>query len=133
MHVFENIYLPAAQSGNPSIVYIKFLLNIEDGKFPKNNIFLIDTFNTTVDIKLRQWAEQQLPARSVESGWECLQQEFQKFMSQARLSSDHDDIFDNLKNAVVSEAMRRHSWEEKVNIIFRFVFIFSILFLIKKL
>lgn len=74
-----------------------------------------DTFNTTVDIKLRNWAEQQLPARSVECGWECLQQEFQKFMTQARLSPDHDDIFDNLKNAVVNEAMRRHSWEEKVN------------------
>lgn len=27
MHVFENIYLPAAQSGNPSIVYIKRLLS----------------------------------------------------------------------------------------------------------
>lgn len=73
------------------------------------------TFNTTVDIKLRQWAEQQLPSRSVESGWECLQQEFQHFMNQAKLSPDHDDIFDNLKNAVVNEAMRRHYWEEKVN------------------
>ncbi|XP_076245617.1 opa1 mitochondrial dynamin like GTPase isoform X2 [Calliopsis andreniformis] len=91
MHVFENIYLPAAQSGNPG------------------------TFNTTVDIKLRQWAEQQLPAKSVESGWESLQQEFHHFMNQARLSADHDDIFDNLKNAVVNEAMRRHSWEEKAS------------------
>lgn len=27
MHVFENIYLPAAQSGNPSIVYIDRLLS----------------------------------------------------------------------------------------------------------
>ncbi|XP_076757548.1 opa1 mitochondrial dynamin like GTPase isoform X1 [Xylocopa sonorina] len=97
MHVFENIYLPAAQSGNPG------------------------TFNTTVDIKLRQWAEQQLPARSVESGWECLQQEFQHFMNQARLSSDHDDIFDNLKNAVVNEAMRRHSWEEKASEMLRVI------------
>ncbi|XP_012523904.1 dynamin-like 120 kDa protein, mitochondrial isoform X7 [Monomorium pharaonis] len=97
MHVFENIYLPAAQSGNPN------------------------TFNTTVDIKLRHWAEQQLPARSVESGWECLQQEFEKFMSQARLSPDHDDIFDNLKNAVVNEAMRRHSWEEKASEMLRVI------------
>lgn len=56
-----------------------------------------------------------MPARSVESGWECLQQEFQHFMNQAKLSPDHDDIFDNLKNAVVSEAMRRHFWEEKVS------------------
>ncbi|XP_025073551.1 dynamin-like 120 kDa protein, mitochondrial isoform X8 [Pogonomyrmex barbatus] len=97
MHVFENIYLPAAQSGNPN------------------------TFNTTVDIKLRHWAEQQLPARSVESGWECLQQEFQNFMTRARLSPDHDDIFDNLKNAVVSEAMRRHSWEEKASEMLRVI------------
>ncbi|XP_012226565.1 dynamin-like GTPase OPA1, mitochondrial isoform X4 [Linepithema humile] len=97
MHVFENIYLPAAQSGNPN------------------------TFNTTVDIKLRNWAEQQLPARSVESGWECLQQEFQNFMAQARLSPDHDDIFDNLKNAVVNEAMRRHSWEEKASEMLRVI------------
>jgi len=43
-------------------------------------------------------------------------------MSQARLSSDHDDIFDNLKNAVVNEAMRRHSWEEKVNIQYKITF-----------
>ncbi|KMQ99191.1 dynamin-like mitochondrial protein [Lasius niger] len=97
MHVFENIYLPAAQSGNPN------------------------TFNTTVDIKLRQWTEQQLPARSVESGWECLQQEFENFMMQARLSQDHDDIFDNLKNAVVNEAMRRHSWEEKASEMLRVI------------
>lgn len=116
MHVFENIYLPAAQSGNPSIIYIDrlfFSLNARAKNFIK--IMFSDTFNTTVDIKLRQWTEQQLPARSVESGWECLQQEFQNFMTQARLSQDHDDIFDNLKNAVVNEAMRRHSWEEKVN------------------
>jgi len=45
-------------------------------------------------------------------------------MSQARLSPDHDDIFDNLKNAVVNEAMRRHSWEEKVNMIFQLISIF---------
>ncbi|XP_043257588.1 dynamin-like 120 kDa protein, mitochondrial isoform X2 [Colletes gigas] len=97
MHVFENIYLPAAQSGDPG------------------------TFNTTVDIKLRQWAEQQLPAQSVESGWESLQQEFLHFISQARLSADHDDIFDNLKNAVINEAMGRHTWEEKASEMLRVI------------
>ncbi|XP_033222925.1 dynamin-like 120 kDa protein, mitochondrial isoform X1 [Belonocnema kinseyi] len=97
MHVFENIYLPAAQSGNPS------------------------TFNTTVDIKLKHWAEQQLPARSVESGWECLKQEFQKFMSQAKLNPDHDNIFDNLKNEVVNEAMNRHTWEDKASDMLRVI------------
>ncbi|XP_033332567.2 opa1 mitochondrial dynamin like GTPase isoform X2 [Megalopta genalis] len=88
-HVFENIYLPAAQTGN------------------------LGTFNTTVDIKLRQWTEQQLPSKSVESGWECLQHEFQHLINEAKLKPNHDKIFDNLKNAVINEAMRRYSWEEK--------------------
>ncbi|XP_043280094.1 dynamin-like 120 kDa protein, mitochondrial isoform X2 [Venturia canescens] len=97
MHVFENIYLPAAQTGNPS------------------------TFNTTVDIKLKQWAEQQLPAKSVESGWECLKHEFENLMNRAKQSPDHDDIFDNLKNSVVTEAMKRHSWEEKASQMLRVI------------
>lgn len=75
------------------------------------------TFNTTVDIKLKQWAEQQLPQKSVESGWEGLQTEFQHFMERAKNRPDHDDIFDNLKTAVVDEAMRRHSWEDKVSLV----------------
>ncbi|XP_073811007.1 opa1 mitochondrial dynamin like GTPase isoform X4 [Musca autumnalis] len=85
-YVFENIYLPAAQS---------------------------DSFNTMVDIKLRQWAEQALPAKSVEAGWETLQKEFITLMEKAKKSPDHDDIFDNLKAAVVDESIRRHSWEDK--------------------
>lgn len=34
-------------------------------------------------------------------------------MEKAKKSPDHDDIFDNLKAAVVDEAIRRHSWEDK--------------------
>ncbi|XP_034651603.1 dynamin-like 120 kDa protein, mitochondrial isoform X2 [Drosophila subobscura] len=85
-YVFENVYLPAAQS---------------------------DSFNTMVDIKLRQWAEQALPAKSVEAGWEALQQEFISLMDHSKKSQDHDGIFDQLKSAVVDEAIRRHSWEDK--------------------
>ncbi|XP_017839588.1 dynamin-like 120 kDa protein, mitochondrial isoform X2 [Drosophila busckii] len=85
-YVFENIYLPAAQS---------------------------DSFNTMVDIKLRQWAEQALPAKSVEAGWEALQQEFKSLMERAKKSHDHDGLFDQLKAAVVDDAIRRHSWEDK--------------------
>ncbi|XP_034942377.1 dynamin-like 120 kDa protein, mitochondrial isoform X2 [Chelonus insularis] len=96
-HVFENIYLPAAQTGDPG------------------------TFNTAVDIKLKQWAEQQLPAKSVESGWECLKQEFENFLNRAKQSPDHDNIFDNLKNAVVSEAINRHFWEEKASQMLRVI------------
>ena len=42
-------------------------------------------------------------------------------MNQAKLSPDHDDIFDNLKNAVVNEAMRRHYWEEKASEMLRVI------------
>ncbi|XP_023012354.2 opa1 mitochondrial dynamin like GTPase isoform X1 [Leptinotarsa decemlineata] len=96
-HVFENIYIPAAQSGSA------------------------ETFNTAVDIKLRQWAETELPAQSVESGWESLQSEFQKFMQKAESAPDHDDIFDLLKQAVVNEAMHRHSWEDKASEMLRVI------------
>lgn len=88
-YVFEHIYLPAAQSGSQS------------------------TFNTMIDIKLRQWADEVLPSKSVEVGWETLQREFASLMEKARKSPDHDDIFDNLKTAVIDESIKRHSWEDK--------------------
>lgn len=96
-HVFENIYLPSAQSGSAG------------------------TFNTNVDIKLRQWTELDLPLKSVECGWETLQQEFQHFMEKATQNPDHDDIFDQLKAAVVSEAMKRHTWEKKASEMLRVI------------
>lgn len=69
-----------------------------------------------VDIKLRQWAEQALPAKSVESGWETLQAEFNELMKKAKKSPEHDDVFDNLKACVVDESIKRHTWEDKVRI-----------------
>ena len=88
-YVFENIYLPAAQSGSQN------------------------SFNTMVDIKLRQWAEEVLPSKSVEAGWETLQMEFNDLVEKAKKNPDHDDIFDNLKTSVIDEAIKRHSWEDK--------------------
>ncbi|XP_019873301.2 dynamin-like 120 kDa protein, mitochondrial isoform X2 [Aethina tumida] len=96
-HVFENIYLPAAQTGSA------------------------ETFNTAVDIKLRQWAQNELPAQSVESGWESLRTEFEQFMKKAASAPNHDDLFDQLKEAVVTEAMRRHSWEDKASEMLRVI------------
>lgn len=66
-----------------------------------------------VDIKLRQWAESALPTKSVESGWETLQIEFKKLIDLAKKSPDHEEIFDNLKAAVVEESIKRHTWEDK--------------------
>lgn len=67
-----------------------------------------------IDIKLRQWAEQALPAKSVESGWEALQAEFNELMEKAKKLPDHDGVFDNLKASVVDESIKRHTWEDKV-------------------
>lgn len=54
-----------------------------------------------------------LPNKSVEVGWESLQEEFNRIVEKDRTSKDHDDIFDNLKAAVADESMKRHNWEPK--------------------
>ena len=74
---------------------------------------MIGTFNTTVDIKLKQWAENQLGLKCVEVGWETLKEQFLTLMEKSKKSKDHDDIFDNLKASVVDDAMHRHLWEDK--------------------
>ncbi|ROT84061.1 hypothetical protein C7M84_022754 [Penaeus vannamei] len=79
------------------------------------------TFNTTADIKLKQWADGMLPKKCVEVGWETLEDEFRKFMERAKNSKDHDDIFDSLKACVVDEAMRRHEWEDKAADVLRVI------------
>ncbi|XP_041745688.1 dynamin-like 120 kDa protein, mitochondrial isoform X2 [Coregonus clupeaformis] len=86
-HVIENIYLPAAQTMNSG------------------------TFNTTVDIKLKQWTDKQLPHKALEVAWETLQEEFARFMAEYR-GKDQDDIFDKLKEAVKDESIKRHKWNE---------------------
>ncbi|XP_038604745.1 dynamin-like 120 kDa protein, mitochondrial isoform X1 [Tachyglossus aculeatus] len=87
-HVIENIYLPAAQTMNSG------------------------TFNTTVDIKLKQWTDKQLPTKAVEVAWETLQEEFSRFMTEPK-GKEHDDIFDKLKQAVKEESIKRHKWNER--------------------
>ncbi|KAJ8277180.1 hypothetical protein GJAV_G00072290 [Gymnothorax javanicus] len=86
-HVIENIYLPAAQTMNAG------------------------TFNTTVDIKLKQWTDKQLPHKALEVAWETLQEEFARFMAEYK-GKDQDDIFDRLKEAVKDESIKRHKWNE---------------------
>jgi len=99
-YVFENIYLASAQS------------HLSSGR-PISTHNRTGTFNTSVDIKMKQWTESQLPLKSIEVGWETLQEEFNKLMMKAKASKDHDDIFDNLKSAFVEAAMNKHLWEDK--------------------
>lgn len=106
-YAFENIYLPAAQSHN---------INRQISNHNRTG-----TFNTTVDIKLKQWTESQLPIKSVEVGWECLQEEFHKLMEAAKKKKDHDDIFDQVKAAVVENAVSKHLWEDKAADVLRVI------------
>ncbi|KAL1116742.1 hypothetical protein AAG570_005214 [Ranatra chinensis] len=94
-HVFDNIFLPAAQTGNSK------------------------SYNTMVDIRLKEWAELQLAERSIEAGTEALQQEFMRFMENSNKLSD--PVFRPLKEAVLQEALRRHSWENKGNHMLRMI------------
>lgn len=90
-YVFENIYLPAAQSKNPGY------------------------FNTAVDIKLKDWAEKLLCRKSLEIGQETLEQEFNNLMTSSSSSSsypqDDNDVFDCLRKEVLTEVKKRRRWD----------------------
>ncbi|CAH2061717.1 unnamed protein product, partial [Iphiclides podalirius] len=92
--VFAGIYLPAAAAACDDL----------------------DKFNTAVDIKLREWAERELPAQSVRAGREALRDEFAALMARA---PDADPVYEPLKRAAVEEALRRHCWEERAQDVLR--------------
>ena len=95
-HVIEDIYLPAAQSNDPG------------------------AFNTSVDIKLKQWADKALPKISIEIAKSTLLEEFTKLLEEgsdddeakAPSNGSTEEIFKMLKKAVKDEAQSRHSWNE---------------------
>ena len=72
---FENIYLPAAQVALVGDEFL-FITSVQshgtNKQISQHN--RTGTFNTTVDIKLKQWTETQLPVKSVEVGWETLKE-----------------------------------------------------------
>ncbi|XP_062583639.1 dynamin-like 120 kDa protein, mitochondrial isoform X1 [Saccostrea cucullata] len=88
-YFFESIYLPAAQTENSG------------------------TFNTTVDIKLKQWADNMLPKKCVEVGWDTLHDEFLKIVEKDKKNKGHDEIFDQLKLAVIEASKNKHQWDGK--------------------
>ncbi|CAF4953293.1 unnamed protein product [Pieris macdunnoughi] len=92
--IFAGIYLPAAANAS------------ED----------VDKFNTSVDIKLREWAENELATLSIQAGRQALREEFSELMSK---SSDSDAIYEPVKKAAVDEALSRHQWEERAQDVLR--------------
>lgn len=90
-HVIENIFIPAAQ------------LN-DNG-----------AFNTTVDIKLKQWADQQLPAQSIKVAKTTLLDEFSKVLegrNDEPANEHRDHVFDKLKEKVKEDAVNQHDWNK---------------------
>lgn len=75
-----------------------------------NVILFTDKFNTSVDIKLREWAETELPQQSIHAGREALKEEFTELMTKA---SETDPVYEPVKKEAVEEALRRHQWEER--------------------
>ncbi|XP_074625217.1 dynamin-like GTPase OPA1, mitochondrial isoform X3 [Acropora palmata] len=88
-HFIETIYLPAAQVDNPS------------------------NFNTSVDIKLKQWADRTLPDISVKVGWETLFEEFYKATQEIKTDNGHSHLFEDLKAELSNECKRSHVWQTK--------------------
>lgn len=135
-HVFENIYLPAAQFDSSgyarqiffSIIRASTILMIKLFGLNRNAGFRV--FNVTVDIKLKQWAEQLLPGNCVNVGWETLKEEFRKLVDKSKTDPSHDGIFDKLKATIIDEALDRHKWEGKAaDTLVRGVFVSKVILL----
>ena len=71
------------------------------------------SFNTTVDIKLRQWAEKQLPQNCVEAGLNSLMREFENILTKDYAKKNHDNLLDDLKLAIQERASKNHKWDTK--------------------
>ncbi|GAU97682.1 hypothetical protein RvY_08935 [Ramazzottius varieornatus] len=85
-YVFTDIYVPAA-SGN------------------RNDLKVVG------DLRLKNWADVQLPLRSLEIASDTLKQKFQAVATRSKTEKDHDDIFDHFKQTVVEETFKVHQWD----------------------
>ena len=76
-------------------------------------MILKSSFNTTVDIKLRHWAEKQLPKKCVDVGTHTLMQEFEKLVTKDNTKKSHDNLLDEVKLAVKESSSKNHQWDNK--------------------
>lgn len=70
-------------------------------------------FNTIVDVKLRHWAEKELPRMCIDIGHRVLLDEFQNLVEREQKSPSHDPIANDLKLHVVQASRSRHQWDSK--------------------
>ncbi|XP_072933806.1 dynamin-like GTPase OPA1, mitochondrial [Epargyreus clarus] len=118
--VLAGIYLPAAHHAHddrviPVVHKIKYShtgssLRNMPALWTHPYDFNFNKFNTSVDIKLREWAETELPAQSIQAARLALRDEFAALLARA---GEGDPIYEPLKRQAVEEALARHRWEER--------------------
>jgi len=81
-YIFNDIYMPAAQADS------------------------LGSFNTTVDIKLRDWAVKKLPQKCVQVGLDTLMKEFENILTKDYSKKGHDNLLDELKYAIKDTASK---------------------------
>ncbi|KAH8852082.1 Dynamin-like protein [Schistosoma japonicum] len=80
---------------------------------PSQHIDNIGTFQTNVDIWLRDWVENNLPKASIEAGWQTLYDQLDSKLKTMRNVPGYDPVFDLLKETVHQETRKRHHWDPK--------------------
>lgn len=89
-YAFEEVYLPAAQKGNP----------IE--------------FKTKIDILLKHWTERVLPDHAIQVGYSTLLAAFARAMEDGveigGKKDAHSDLFEKIKATVNQHCAENHSW-----------------------
>lgn len=102
--IFSQQLLKLNQSGRKT----RFFFQIS-----KEKIYWFSGFNTTVDVKLQQWTEKELPRQCVRIGHLVLLDEFQALIEREQNSRSYDPIANDLKLQVVQECRSRHQWDAK--------------------
>lgn len=97
--IFEEIYLPCAEKAD------------------------VENFNVLIDIKLKNWIDNWLPAKTVQTGWQVLREQFQKTLipnvdqrkscDQTQNNESDDQLFQRLKMAVSETVLEHHQWDGK--------------------
>lgn len=71
------------------------------------------TFQTNVDIWLRDWVENSLPKASIETGLQTLYNQLDSKLKTMKDVPGYDPVFDPLKVTVHQEIRKRHHWDPK--------------------
>ncbi|RTG82267.1 optic atrophy protein 1 [Schistosoma bovis] len=80
---------------------------------PSQHIDDIGTFQTNVDIWLRDWVENSLPKASIETGLQTLYNQLDSKLKTMKDVPGYDPVFDPLKVTVHQEIRKRHHWDPK--------------------